>query len=116
VIHTTTCHYNGPGDKLCYQRSVGNNRQCALDLNGDLSQILQDGIASYLYGLDLLGYDEWDESYTYQIARLRRQVLVTRRALCARSCGRTRPGQSLLILLGTAERNGESRTSGRIHN
>jgi RHS repeat-associated protein len=63
---TTNYSYNGLGDRLTYSNSEGNYRQYSLDLNGELPQVLQDGIASYLYGLDLLGYDEWDERYTYQ--------------------------------------------------
>jgi YD repeat-containing protein len=87
---TTTYRYNGLGDKLSYYRSDGNNRQYTLDLNNDLSQILQDGYTSYNYGLDRLGYELWDERYTYQTTRLRHRVQATYWDPSARSGGRIR--------------------------
>ena len=76
---TTTYRYNGLGDKLSYQRSDGNNRQYTLDLNGELSQILQDGYTSYIYGLNRLGYELWDEHYQYETDALgsERQLMRT---------------------------------------
>jgi hypothetical protein len=62
---STTYGYNGLGDKIQYNSSNGNSRWYALDLNTDLPQIIQDYYATYVYGLDRLGYEQND--YYFQM-------------------------------------------------